>query len=131
MQLVITELERKVSEEIIIKCAVDEFGVNHKSKIEHLVKLLHDEAWEIELQPLKCNPSEYTIIMTRKEYELVFQAFKNYRLYMTKEQEVLSEKILDDLFYPEFDKLSTDDLVADAEEALANESGIKSLNFRS
>ena len=69
--------------------------------------------------------------MTRKEYELVFQAFKSYRVYMTPEQEVLSEKILDDLFYPEFDKLSTDDLVADAEEALANESGIKSLNFRS
>ena len=73
--------------------------------------------------------------MTRKEYDLVFQAFKNYRLYMTKEQEVLSEKILDDLFYPEFDKLSTendvfDEIVADAEEALANESGIKSLNFR-
>ena len=44
--------------------------------------------------------------MTRIEYELVFQAFKNYRLYMTDEQEVLSEKILDDLFYPEFDKLS-------------------------
>ena len=38
---------------------------------------------------------------------------------------------LDDLFYPEFDKLSTDELVADAEEALANESEIKSLNFRS
>ena len=83
--------------------------------------------------------------MNRKEYDLVFQAFKNYRLYMTKEQEVLSEKILDDLFYPEFDKLSNDDseintdwqpddvfdeMVADAEEALANESGIKSLNFR-
>ena len=87
--------------------------------------------------------------MTRAEYDLVFQAFKNYRLYMTKEQEVLSEKILDDLFYPEFDKLSTDDseintdwqpddtfddtfdeIVADAEEALANESEIKSLNFR-
>ena len=68
--------------------------------------------------------------MTRKEYELVFQAFKSYRVYMTDEQEVLSEKILDDLFYPEFDKLSTNDLVADAEEALANESGIKSLNFR-
>ena len=68
---------------------------------------------------------------------------------MTKEQEVLSEKILDDLFYPEFDKLSTDDseintdwqpddtfddtfdeIVKDAEEALANESEIKSLNFR-
>ena len=86
--------------------------------------------------------------MTRAEYDLVFQAFKNYRLYMTKEQEVLSEKILDDLFYPEFDKLSTDDseintdwqpddvfdeIVADAEEALANESDniVKSLNFRS
>ena len=74
--------------------------------------------------------------MTRKEYELVFQAFKNYRLYMTDEQEVLSEKILDDLFYPEFDKLSTDleETVAAAEEALANEpeiNGIKSLNFRS
>ena len=68
--------------------------------------------------------------MTRKEYDLVFQAFKSYRVYITGEQEVLSEKILDDLFYPEFDKLSTDDLVADAEEALANESEIKSLNFR-
>ena len=77
--------------------------------------------------------------MNRKEYDLVFQALKNYRLYMTKEQEVLSEKILDDLFYPHFDKLSTDDdfendcfdeIVKDAEEALANESEIKSLNFR-
>ena len=62
--------------------------------------------------------------MTRKEYELVFQAFKSYRCYMTREEEVLSEKILDDLFYQEFDKLSNDDLVADAEEALANESKI-------
>ena len=53
--------------------------------------------------------------MTRKEYDLVFQAFKSYRVYMTDAEEVLSEKILDDLFYPEFDKLSTDDLVADAE----------------
>ena len=84
--------------------------------------------------------------MTRKEYELVFQAFKSYRVYMTPDEEVLSEKILDDLFYPHFDKLSTEDLVADiddesndvfdeivkdAEEALASESGIKSLNFRS
>ena len=69
--------------------------------------------------------------MTRKEYDLVFQAFKSYRVYMTDAEEVLSEKILDDLFYREFDKLSTDDLVADAEEALANESEIKSLNFRS
>ena len=78
--------------------------------------------------------------MTRKEYELVFQAIKSYRVYMTPDEEVLSEKILDDLFYPHFDKLSTDDdfeddcfdeIVKDAEEALANESGIKSLNFRS
>ena len=87
--------------------------------------------------------------LNRKEYELVYDALKNYRLYMTKEQEVLSEKILDDLFYPEFDKLSTDDseintdwqpddtfddtfdeIVKDAEEALASESEIKSLNFR-
>ena len=74
--------------------------------------------------------------MTRKEYELIFQAFKSYRVYMTPDEEVLSEKILDDLFYPEFDKLASEDLkqtVADAEEALANEpeiNGIKSLNFR-
>ena len=78
--------------------------------------------------------------MTRKEYELVFQAFKSYRVYMTPDEEVLSEKILDDLFYtPLIDKLSTtdesddvfDDIVKDAEEALANEPEIKSLNFRS
>ena len=70
--------------------------------------------------------------MTRKEYELIFQAFKSFRVYMTPDEEVLSEKILDDLFYPEFDKLASEDLkqtVADAEEALANESGIKSLNW--
>ena len=80
--------------------------------------------------------------MTRKEYELIFQAFKSYRPFMTDAEEVLSEKILDNLFYPEFDKLSTDDdfendcfdeIVKDAEEALASEpeiNGIKSLNFR-
>ena len=73
--------------------------------------------------------------MTRKEYELIFQAFKSYRPFMTDAEEVLSEKILDDLFYPEFDKLASendvfDEIVNDAEEALANESGIKSLNFR-
>ena len=78
--------------------------------------------------------------MTRKEYELIFQAFQSYRPFMTDAEEVLSEKILDDLFYPHFDKLSTDDdfeddcfdeIVKDAEEALASESEIKSLNFRS
>ena len=80
--------------------------------------------------------------MNRKEYDLVFQALKNYRLYMTKEQEVLSEKILDDLFYTDDSEVNTDwqpddtfddtfdEIVKDAEEALANESGIKSLNFR-
>ena len=68
--------------------------------------------------------------MNRKEYDLVFQALKNYRLYMTKEQEVLSEKILDNLFYTWYDKIASDDDVADAEEALANEPEIKSLNFR-
>ena len=69
--------------------------------------------------------------MTRKEYDLVFQAFKSYRVYMTDAEEVLSEKILDNLFYTWFDKITSDDDVADAEEALANESEIKSLNFRS
>ena len=82
--------------------------------------------------------------MNRKEYDLVFQALKNYRLYMTKEQEVLSEKILDDLFYTDDSEVNTDwqpddtfddtfdDIVKDAEEALANESDniVKSLNFR-
>ena len=74
--------------------------------------------------------------MTRKEYELIFQAFKSYRPFMTDAEEVLSEKILDDLFYPHFDKLASendvfDEIVKDAEEALANASEIKSLNFRS
>ena len=74
--------------------------------------------------------------MTRKEYDLIFQAFKSYRPFMTDAEEVLSEKILDDLFYPEFDKLASvndvfDEIVKDAEEALASESEIKSLNFRS
>ena len=44
--------------------------------------------------------------MTRAEYELVYSAFKLFRCLMTDEQEVLSEKILDDLFYPSFDALS-------------------------
>ena len=44
MQLVLTELERKVREEIIIEVAVDEFGVNHKSTIEHLVHLMKEES---------------------------------------------------------------------------------------
>ena len=71
--------------------------------------------------------------MTREEYELIYSAFKSYRVYMNDAEEVLSEKILDDLFYPQFDKLASEDLkqtVADAEKALDEESEIKSLNFR-
>ena len=81
--------------------------------------------------------------MNRKEYELVYDALKNYHVYMDRDQRIMAEQILDDLYYPRSveDRLDTDktgqefreelnDLVADAEEALANESGIKSLNFR-
>ena len=76
--------------------------------------------------------------MTRKEYELIFQAFKSYRVYMTPDEEVLSEKILDDLFYPSFDALSKktgqelEDMVdSDYDETgERTDDGIKSLNFR-
>ena len=44
MKLVLTELERKVREEIIIQVAVDEFGVNHEPMIKHLVHLLKEES---------------------------------------------------------------------------------------
>ena len=43
---------------------------------------------------------------TREEYQLLYDSFKNYRVYMSDEQEVLSEKILDKVFYPSFDKQS-------------------------
>ena len=49
--------------------------------------------------------------MTREEYDLIYSAFRSYRVYMNDAEEVLSEKILDDLFYPEFDKLTPVDLV--------------------
>ena len=82
---------------------------------------------------------------TREEYELLYSAFKSFRVYMNDAEEVIAEQILDKVFYPSFDaqertedlKASQEfreeltELVADAEEALANESGIKSLNFRS
>ena len=84
---------------------------------------------------------------TREEYELLYSSFKSYRVYMTNAEEVIAEQILDKVFYPSFDaqertedlKASQefreddlfDEIVKDAEEALANESGIKSLNFRS
>ena len=85
--------------------------------------------------------------MNRKEYELVYDALKNYHVYMDKDQRLLAQQILDDLYYPRSveDRLDTDktgqefreelnELIADAEEALANEpeiNGVKSLNFRS
>ena len=86
--------------------------------------------------------------MTRQEYELVYDALINYHVYMDKDQRIMAEQILDDLYYPrevkdrkvtdktgqEFrEELDVfDEIVADAEEALANESDniIKSLNFR-
>ena len=70
---------------------------------------------------------------TRAEYELLYSAFKSYRVYMTKEEEVMSEKILDKVFYPSFDALQSQSpfmdtwekeqqlLVEDAEEALRQE----------
>ena len=75
--------------------------------------------------------------MTRAEYELLYSAFKSYRVYMTDAEEVLSEKILDDLFYPSFDALSKtgqelEDMVdSDYDETgERTDDGIKSLNFR-
>ena len=84
--------------------------------------------------------------LNRKEYELVYDALKNYHVYMDRDQKIMAEQILDDLYYPRevkdrkiTDKTGQDfreeldELVADAEEALANEpeiNGVKSLNFR-
>ena len=86
--------------------------------------------------------------LDREEFQLVYDALKNYSVYMDSDQKKLSEQILDFLYYPrpvedreENDKTGEDfrndlfdDIVKDAEEALANEpeiNGIKSLNFRS
>ena len=88
--------------------------------------------------------------MTRQEYELVYDALKNYHVYMDRDQKIMAEQILDDLYYPrevkdreDTDKTGQefreeldvfDEMVADAEEALANEpeiNGVRSLNFRS
>ena len=44
--------------------------------------------------------------MTRKEYELIYSALQYYRFRMSDAEEVLAEKILDDIFYPHFDKLA-------------------------
>jgi len=74
---------------------------------------------------------------TRKEYNLVHNALQKYELYMSDEEKRTSQIIQDKLYYFNADKIVDseddvfDEIVADAEEALANESGIKSLNFRS
>jgi len=73
---------------------------------------------------------------TRKEYNLVHNALQKYELYMSDEEKRTSQIIQDKLYYFNADKIVDseddvfDEIVADAEEALANESGIKSLNFR-
>ena len=73
---------------------------------------------------------------TRKEYNLVHNALQKYELYMSDEEKRISQIIQDKLYYFNADKIVDseddvfDEIVADAEEALANESGIKSLNFR-
>ena len=55
---------------------------------------------------------------TRKEYELLYNAFKHYRVFMDDEQEVMSEKILDKIFYPSFDKISKPDFPRENWEAI-------------
>ena len=76
---------------------------------------------------------------TRKEYNLVHNALQRYELYMSDEEKRTSQIIQDKLYYFNANKIvdSEDDLfdeiVADAEEALANEpeiNGVRSLNFR-
>ena len=52
------------------------------------------------------NVHKFFCFMTRKEYELIYSAFRSYRTYMLPDEEVLAEKILDDIFYPHFDKLA-------------------------
>ena len=48
--------------------------------------------------------------MNRKEYELVYDALKNYHVYMDRDQRIMAEQILDDLYYPRSveDRLDTD-----------------------
>ena len=83
---------------------------------------------------------------TRKEYNLVHNALQKYELYMSDEEKRISQIIQDKLYYFNADKIVDsevntdwqpddvfDEIVADAEEALANEpeiNGVKSLNFR-
>jgi len=76
---------------------------------------------------------------TRKEYNLVHNALQKYELYMSDEEKRTSQIIQDKLYYFNADKIVDsendvfDEMVADAEEALASEpeiNGVRSLNFR-
>jgi len=76
---------------------------------------------------------------TRKEYNLVHSALQKYELYMSDEEKRTSQIIQDKLYYFNADKIVDseddvfDEIVADAEEALASEpeiNGVRSLNFR-
>ena len=77
---------------------------------------------------------------TRKEYNLVHNALQKYELYMSDEEKRTSQIIQDKLYYFNADKIDDpviddlfEEMVADAEEALANEpeiNGVRSLNFR-
>ena len=76
---------------------------------------------------------------TRKEYNLVHNALQKYELYMSDEEKRTSQIIQDKLYYFNADKIVDseddvfDEIVADAEEALASEpeiNGVRSLNFR-
>ena len=81
--------------------------------------------------------------LDREEFQLVYDALKNYSVYMDADQKKLSEQILDFLYYPrpvedreendetgeDFRNDLFDDIVKDAEEALSNEKEIKSLNW--
>ena len=82
--------------------------------------------------------------MTRKEYQLVFEALKSYKTFMTDQEKVLSEKILDGLFYQDrVDKPSSEEPTGITQEMVDaslktpmwyekedNNDEIKSLNFR-
>ena len=76
---------------------------------------------------------------TRKEYNLVHNALQKYELYMSDEEKRTSQIIQDKLYYFNADKIVDseddvfDEIVKDAEEALASEpeiNGVRSLNFR-
>ena len=84
--------------------------------------------------------------MNRKEYDLVYTFVKTIKFIWTKISKILSEQILDDLYYPREveDRLDTDktgqefreeldvfdEIVADAHQNEPEINGVKSLNFR-